>query len=922
MNERRHLLARGYAAIVVALRHVIPLAWIAAVVWASITLPDLASAPTAPLEDLAAKNGAASQAQSRSIEQFGFPLATDTAVVQREPSGLPAGAQRRQLTAARAVLERSDPALREIRAALPISNAARGVPARERGTTAITYLFFAPTLSLDRRTRAARTYARQALGGPAGAVVGVTGAAPARETQYREITDALPIIEGASVALIFLVVAIAFRSLGAPLVALFTAAVAYLLAVRVLPWAGERADVTVPKEVQPVIVVLLLGLVTDYAIFFLSGMRRRLRQGEPRIPAARATVTEVAPIVFTAGLIVAAGTAALVAGKLDFFRAFGPGLALTTLISMVVAITLVPALLAIFGGRVFGRRVREEGAKAAEEAARDRERVEPEPPAPGAEQTGEPHRGPGELRGLRAGFSRPLTAMRRTPELAREHGTAPWRLFVARIAASRPVALPIAVLAMAGLAFGATFVRDMNLGLTFISALPGQSEVRRAAEAAERGFAPGILAPTEIDVELAGIGARRAELARLEGLIGRERGVAAVLGPREQLGGAPAVTVSRNGDAARFAVVLDEDPLGAPAIDRFRALRDRMPGLMQRAGLGPAQLSFGGETALADDTVSRVLDDLKRVAVVAIVVNVLLLALFMRALVAPLYLVACSVLGLLASLGLTTWLFQTVLGNEDLTYYVPFAAAVLLVALGSDYNVFVAGRIWEEARRNRLGEAIAIAMPAAARAVTAAGLALAASFALLAIVPLRSFREFAFVMVAGVLIDTFVVRSLLVPALTALAGEKAWWPGRRIRGMTERDLVDRVAARAGVGRVQASRATHAALSTLAERITAAESRKLAAQLPRGLAGDVRRASGRAERFDAAEFVRRVGEREGVPSADAREHARAVLATLEDATADRLAYVRAELSPDFEELFAGRADGARAESAMDRSARRG
>ena len=91
------------------------------------------------------------------------------------------------------------------------------------------------------------------------------------------------------------------------------------------------------------------------------------------------------------------------------------------------------------------------------------------------------------------------------------------------------------------------------------------------------------------------------------------------------------------------------------------------------------------------------LDDLKRVAVVAIIVNLVLLALFMRALVAPLYLVASSVLGLLASLGLTTLLFQKVLGNDDVTYYVPFAAAVLLVALGSDYNVFVAGRIWEEA---------------------------------------------------------------------------------------------------------------------------------------------------------------------------------------------------------------------------------
>ena len=371
MNPRRHMLARGYAAIVVALRHLIPLAWIAAVVWATISLPDLASAPTAPLEDLAAKNGAASQAQAAATKRFGFPLATQTAVVQRDPNGLSDTARRRQAEAARAAFEHRPPVPRDVRAALPISNAARGVPAGERGTTAITYLFFPQNLSLDQTTADAHQYANRALGGRSGSVVGVTGAAPARIAQFNEIEHALPIIEAASIALIFVVVALAFRSLGAPLVALATAGVTFLLAIRLLPWAGERADITVPKEVQPIIVVLLLGLVTDYTIFFLSGMRRRILQGEPRVAAARGTIAEVAPIVFTAGLIVAAGTFALVAGKLDFFRAFGPGLALTTLISMVVAITLVPALIALFGGRLFGRKVRAEGARAAAEADRD-----------------------------------------------------------------------------------------------------------------------------------------------------------------------------------------------------------------------------------------------------------------------------------------------------------------------------------------------------------------------------------------------------------------------------------------------------------------------------------------------------------------------------------------------------------------------
>src|SRR5689334_16388369 len=137
MNQRRHPLARAYAAIVIALRLLIPLAWIAAVVWATISLPDLASAPTAPLEDLAAKNGAASQAQQRATKRFGFPLSSETAVVQRDPRGLSRDAQLRQLQAARTVFTHSDPALQDIRAALPISNAARGVPTPEHGTTAI-----------------------------------------------------------------------------------------------------------------------------------------------------------------------------------------------------------------------------------------------------------------------------------------------------------------------------------------------------------------------------------------------------------------------------------------------------------------------------------------------------------------------------------------------------------------------------------------------------------------------------------------------------------------------------------------------------------------------------------------------------------------------------------------------------------------
>jgi RND superfamily putative drug exporter len=881
--RRRGPVARGYAAAVVALRYLIPLAWIAAAVAATLALPSLGNTPSAPIDDLAAKGGSAARAQELSTRTFGFPLSADTAVVQRDDNGLSRDAQRRQLAAARAVAAHSDPSLAPIRAAVPITNAAARTPSGERGTTAITYLSFAPDASVDDRLAAAERYAHQTLGGPRASVVGVTGVAPAREAQVREIDHALPLVEAASVALIALIVALGFRSLGAPLVALATAGVSYAVALRVLPWLAARANVTVPQEIEPVVVVLLLGLVTDYSIFFLSEARSRLRTGEERLPAVRGAVAAVAPTVLTAGLIVAAGTAALVVGHLQFFRAFGPGLAATTLIALAVGLTLVPALVAIFGERLFGRRLRVDK------------------PAPAPEGEG-PRRWADSGTPLR--LTRPLTAVRRTERLAREHGTSRRRLLITRIAAARPIALPIALVATGALVFAALNLRSTELGLSLVRSLPAHSEVRAAADAAGRGFAPGIVAPTEVDVVAPGVGARRAQLARLQQSIGGQHGVAAVVGPREQPPGTPPVTVSRDGGAARFAVVFDSDPLEAPAIDDLRALRDRMPGLLRSAGLGGAQVAYGGQTQLADDTVTSMLDDLARVAIVVLLVNVALLAVFMRALVAPLYLVAASVLGLAASLGLTTLVFQDWLGEPDLTYYVPFAAAVLLVALGSDYNVFVAGRIWDQARRMRLREAIAVAVPQAARAVTIAGLALAASFALLAIVALRSFREFAFVMAAGVLIDTLVVRTLLVPALTSLFGEWAWWPGRRVRRLSANEFVALVGGRARLTHPEAQRATDAALATLAERITPNETRELANQLPRDLRESVRAVNGGTERFGADEFVRRVGEREGVPEHEAADHARAVLATLDEAVAGDLDYVRAQLSPDYAPLLDG------------------
>ena len=244
------------------------------------------------------------------------------------------------------------------------------------------------------------------------------------------------------------------------------------------------------------------------------------------------------------------------------------------------------------------------------------------------------------------------------------------------------------------------------------------------------------------------------------------------------------------------------------------------------------------------------------------------------------------------------------LGHDDLTYYVPFAAAVLLVALGSDYNVFVAGRIWEEARRyaparGDRGRDAGRRQGGHRRPGSRSRPQLrAAGDRPAALLPRVRVRD------GGRRARRHVHRPLAAgPALTSLFGEAAWWPGRRT---APRGGGRPLRGGRGPGRdrdTQAESATHAALSTLAERITRNETRALATRLPRGLDGEIRRAAARSpERFGADEFVHRMADREGVPEDEARRHARAVLTTLEANAPDSLEYVRAQLSDDYDALF--------------------
>ena len=720
-------LARWYAIAVVRLRWVIVVLWVVGAVALAVTLPTLGeSGGSGQFSGLTTPDNPAIQTEIRSFQEFGFPVLTRVAVVQRDPGGLSPEARFEILTNAVEFNLDPPPHLERIQFALPLINDYGLLPTGEQGTTAITYLYFRPTVNFLAQTSVAEDYAEWYASGPDDHLVGVSGVVPGRIEQLRILRDHLHTVEIATVALIFLIVALSFRAVGAPLVTMVTVAIALNAVLRVGGWLSAKVGFDLPSEMQPVLVALLLGVVTDYSIFFLSGMRERLAAGDDRLEAARHSTAEFAPIVLVAGLTVAAGSLALVVARIEAFRAFGPGMALTILISLVVAITFVPACLSIFGSSAFWPR---------------------RPRAAGS---------PVESPALR---SRAVEAITR-----------------------RRGAITVVVAGVAVLLFAAAPVRHLDLGFSVIGSLPEESDANEAADAAARGFMPGILSPAVLLVEGNDVTDRRAALDRLQRLIEQRAGVEAVVGPANQptslsLG----AVLARSGDAARYVVFLGDSPLGSAAINNLDAIHDDLDAMLAEAGIPNAEASFAGDTALARETVTQTEADLVRIILVATALGFVLLMLFLRALVAPLYLMVVNLLAVSATLGLTTFVFQTLGGQGGLTFYVPFAAAVLLVALGADYSIFGVGYIWAEARDRPLVDAIRVAVPRSTRAINVAGITLALSFAVLAVVPLSPFREFAFAMALGILIDVFVVRSFLVPSLVSLVGTASGWPGRSLR---------------------------------------------------------------------------------------------------------------------------------------------
>ena len=250
-----------------------------------------------------------------------------------------------------------------------------------------------------------------------------------------------------------------------------------------------------------------------------------------------------------------------------------------------------------------------------------------------------------------------------------------------------------------------------------------------------------------------------------------------------------AAYVSADGTVARLYVTTATNPYDTKSFQTVRELRSLMatdPGGFGTAGTAgtagaASQAYVGGATAEFADVQDTISADFLRVAAITIIGILIVLILLLRAIIAPVYLVLTVLLSYATSLSLAALILQHVFGQAGVNYFIPLMVFVLLVALGSDYNIFLMSRVREESSTRELRPGIRVASARTGTVITSAGLILAGTFGALVTSPLQLLFQVGLAVGLGVLIDTFVVRSLLVPALTAFIGERAWWPFHRRR---------------------------------------------------------------------------------------------------------------------------------------------
>ena len=500
----------------------------------------------------------------------------------------------------------------------------------------------------------------------------------------------------ATLAVVIVILLITYRSPVLWLLPVLSAGVALITAQAVVYLLAAHAGLTVNAQSAGILLVLVFGASTDYALLIVARYREELRRHDRRHAAMAEALRRAGPAIIASGSTVIVAMLTLSVAELNSTKSLGPVLAIGVAVGMLAMITLLPALLVIFPRGVFW----------------------PYRPAYGSPEP--------TTRGL---WARVGWAIAPRPRLV-------W--------VTTAVALGVLALGLTGLKAS---------GLTSAQSFRGHpdSVIGEAMLAAH--FPAGAGQPVVVIGNQSAAAALRAAFAATPGIAG-------VTPPAARAGDAylEGTLTSPPDSAAAYAT-----------IDRVRAAVHAVPG---------ADAKVGGNTAINLDVQRASAHDRNIIIPIILAVVFIILALLLRALVAPLILTATVVLSFAAALGVSAFFFTHVFnfGGADTSF--PLFVFVFLVALGIDYNIFLMTRVREEAHRRDARRGALTGLAATGGVITSAGFVLAGTFAVLATIPATFLAELGFAIAFGILLDTIVVRSVLVTALNLDLGRWMWWPSK------------------------------------------------------------------------------------------------------------------------------------------------
>lgn len=611
-------------------------------------------------------------------------------------------------------------------------------------------------------------------------ITGPSGFAADLNTAFAGIDGILLVT---ALAVVFVILIIVYRSMILPIVVLLTSIFALSASILIVWWLAKAEVVELNGQVQGILFILVIGAATDYSLLYVSRYREALYEYKQKLDATMAALKgSLEPILASGGTVIV-GLLCLLLSDLASNKALGPVGSIGIAMAMLAALTFLPSMLYLFGRTSFWP-VRPLATKAAAQAHKAK---------------------------LRRGFWHQVGALvERRPRMIWIGTTI--LLLLGAVFASQIKAEGVA---QSDLILGASEARDGQRildtyfpggsgspaqvivseddaaeAVTILDRLSGVDGVSAYATNVDAGFKPLGASEAAIKQEIrqevqseydAQVAALDASLAELEMTAGPE---AAAQAREQALAAIP--TVESIVDEvypfkdAEIKVVDDEVLLQATLSDApdSEAAKDtilRMREAVKR--VDPAAL-VGGNTAVQLDTNTASLRDRAIIIPAVLFAITLILMALLRSVVAPLLLLLSTVVSFAAALGVATLLFNHVWDFPGADPSVILYAFVFLVALGIDYNIFLMTRVREETVKLGTARGVIKGLVVTGGVITSAGIVLAATFAALGVIPILFLFQLAFIVAFGVLLDTFIVRSLLVPALIRDLGPVVWWPSK------------------------------------------------------------------------------------------------------------------------------------------------